>query len=417
MDSNRYKQAKEKYSDLGVNTEQAINILKNIPISMNAWQLDDVSGFEVGDSAMAGAGILATGSYPGKAKRIDEMWSDLEIVLKLVPGTKKVSIQSSEGDYKGNLKDKLAISKDHFISWIEWAKENNTAIDLGATLYSHPKADSGYTLSSKDDSIRMYWVEYVKKVREISDFIGNKIGIPCISALWILDGSKDITPSRYDHRIQLISSLNEIYKKKYPKNNLIDSLESKLFGIGLEYFNTGSLELYLSYAVKNNLGLTLDMGHLHPTETVSDKISSILPYLDNLILHLTRGIRWDSDHVVTLSEELINIMQEVVRADSLSKIHLGTDYFDSSINRVGALALGTRNVSRAMLTALLEPTQIIKDFEDKGNNFARLTILESLKNMPVGDVWDHYCNVSNTPTDMELIEEITRYETETERFK
>jgi len=410
--SKSYLIAVERYAEFGIDTNKVIERLEEIPISIHAWQLDDVSGFEKKETGLSGGGILATGNYPGKAKSIEQLWQDLEKVISLVPGEKKISLQSIQGDYKGNLSDRGDISTNHFSSWIDWAKEANVGIDLNPALYSHPKADSGYTLSSKDKNIRSYWIEYVKKVRNIASYIGDKLKIPCISTLWIPDGSKDITPSRYDHRINLKESLDAIYSVKYLKQNIIDSVESKLFGIGLEYFTVGSLEFYLSYAVKNGLGMTLDTGHFHPTEVASDKISSILPYLNDIVLHLSRGIRWDSDHVTTLSEELIAIMQEIIRADASGKIHIGTDFFDGSINRVGALITGARAVKKALLIALLEPTQIIKKYEEKGNNFGRLALMEDLKALPFGDVWNHYCEINNIPEDFQWINDIMRYEKE-----
>jgi len=415
MDANVNKSyfiAVERYAGFGIDTNKVIEKLKEIPISIHAWQLDDVSGFEEKEAELSGGGILSTGDFPGKAKNIEQLWQDLEKVLSLVPGGKKISLQSIQGDYKGNLSDRSDISTSHFNSWIDWAKEANVGIDLNPALYSHPKAGSGYTLSSKDKNIRSYWIEYVKKVRYIANYIGDKLNTPCISTLWIPDGSKDVTPSRYDRRINLKESLDAIYSVKYLKQNIIDSVESKLFGIGLEYFTVGSLEFYLSYAVKNGLGITLDTGHFHPTEVASDKISSILPYLDDIVLHLSRGIRWDSDHVTTLSEELIAIMQEIIRADVLGKIHIGTDFFDGSINRVGALVTGARAVQKALLIALLEPTQILKEYEGKGNNFGRLALLEDLKALPFGDVWNYYCELNSIPKDLQWIDEVLKYEKE-----
>jgi len=410
MDPKIFNISKLKYSELTVDVDKIINILKDIPISIHAWQLDDVSGFESKGSELNGGGILSIGNYPGKATKIDQMREDLEMVLKLVPGTKKIALQAHEGDFGDSLSDRLDISRDHFDSWIDWAKKHNLGIDLNPVLYSHPKADTGYTLSSLCDDIRNYWIEYTKKVREIASYIGEKLDIPCISFLWIPDGSKDVTPSRYDHRVALKESMDTVYSIKYAPNNLIDCLESKLFGIGYEFYNVGSLEFYLSYASQNNLGIALDTGHFHPTELVSDKISAILPFIDNIALHLSRGIRWDSDHVTTLSEELIAICQEVVRADAFSKVHFGTDFFDASINRVGALALGARSVVKALLYSLLEPTSLLKKNELEGNNFARLAILEDLKTAPFGIIWDQYCREMNVPTNMEWIDEVMKYE-------
>jgi len=404
-----YDNAKEKYKSIEVDTGKAIDRVKEIPISIHAWQLDDVAGFETADAELSGQGVMTVGSYPGKAKNINQFRADLEMVLRLVPGTKNIGLQSNEGDYKGRLKDKLDIDKSHFASWISWAKDKNVGVDVNSALYSHPLAASGYTISSKDKSVRNYWIDYIKKVREIADFTGGILKRPSISNIWIIDGSKDITPSRYEHRMILKDSLDEIYSIRYSRDNIIDALECKLFGIGSEFYNVGSLDFYLLYAMKKNLGITLDTGHFHPTEQVSDKISSIVQFLPDIVLHLSRGIRWDSDHVAILSDELIEIMREIKRADCFDKVHLSTDYFDSSINRVGALALGARTVAKALLFANLEPTDLIKEAENNGDNFKRLALLEDLKTLPLGEVWDHYCKVCNVASDIEWIDIVNRY--------
>lgn len=404
-----YDNAKEKYKNIGVEVDKVIGRVKEIPISIHAWQLDDVAGFETADAELSCQGIMTVGNYPGKAKNIDQFRADLEMVLRLVPGTKNIGLQSNEGDYKDRLKDKSDIDKSHFASWIDWAKDKNVGVDINPALYSHPLAESGYTISSKDKSVRDFWIGYVKKVREIADFTGSSLKKPSISNLWIIDGSKDITPSRYKHRLILKDSLDEIYSIRYSRDNIIDALECKLFGIGSEFYNVGSLDFYLPYAMKKNLGITLDTGHFHPTEQVSDKISSIVQFLPDIVLHLSRGIRWDSDHITILSDELIEIMQEIKRADCFDKVHLSTDYFDSSINRVGALVIGARAVAKALLFANLEPTDLIKETEDNEDNFKRLALLEDLKTMPRGEVWDHYCKVCNVVPDIEWIDIINRY--------
>lgn len=404
------KDIKNYYKGFSIDEDKVFNILKSIPISIHAWQLDDVSGFETKDSELTGGGILSLGNYPGKAVTVDQMRQDLEMVLKIVPGNSKISLQAHEGDFAKNFNDRIDISKNHFTTWIEWAENNNVGIDLNPALFSHTKADTGYTLSSLDNHVRNYWTSYTKKVREIASYVGEKLDKPCISTLWIPDGSKDMTPSRYKHRMALKESLDDIYKIKYPSCYLIDCLESKLFGIGYEFYNVGSLEFYLSYAVQNNLGITLDTGHFHPTEQVSDKISAVLPFIDNLALHISRGIRWDSDHVPILTEELISICQESVRSNSLAKIHFGTDYFDASINRIGALALGVRTVAKALLYSLLEPTGFLEDYELRGNNFARLATMEDLKTLPFGNIWNRYCEKMGVPGDMEWIDEVMKYE-------
>lgn len=409
--NNNYMSARQKYAEFGIDTDKAIEKISEIPLSIHSWQLDDVIGFESDVFSKPSGGIMSIGNYPGRAANIEQYWEDLEKVLSLVPGNKKkISIQSTEGDYKGRLKNRNDMSKEHFVSWIDWAKENKVGIDLSPAFYSHENVREGYTVASKDKAVREFWIEYEKRNREIANFIGKNLKCASICNFWIPDGSKDVTPSRFDHRMILREALDEIYAIKYPKKNLIDTLECKLFGIGFEFYNTGSLEFYISYAVRNNLGFTFDTGHFHPTEEVSDKISSALPFLDDIVLHLSRGLHWDSDHVTVLTDELIAIMQEIVRADAFDKVHIGTDYFDATMNRVGALALGARAAQKALLIAMLEPFEILKEYEEDNNYFARLALLEDLKTMPYSDVWQQYCEKSNVPGDGEWIKEAIAYE-------
>jgi len=411
MSGNSYEIVRDKYAAVGINTDEAINKLKDITISIHSWQLDDVMGFEFENASLPSGGVISIGNYPGRSRNIDEYRLDLEEVLSLVPGLrKKISLQSNEGDYKGKLVDRNDISTSHFDSWIDWAIKNKVGLDMSPVFYSHKYVKDGYTLASKEKFIREYWIEYGKRNREIASYIGEKIQIPCISNLWIPDGSKDVTPSRIEHRQLLKQALDEIYEAEYPRENLIDTIESKLFGIGFEFYNVGSLEFCLAYAMSKRIGLTLDTGHLHPTEMVSDKISSVLPFIDNVVLHLSRGIRWDSDHVTVLTDELAAIMQEINRANAFHKVRIGTDFFDASINRVGALSLGARAVCKAILLSLLEPVKIIKDAEDRGDYFSRLALMEDLKSMPYGDVWKHYCELNNAPDDFEWIEKVLDYE-------
>jgi len=396
-----YLYAKERYGEIGIDTDKAIEKVRKVPISIHSWQLDDVIGFESSDSGKPSGGVISIGDYPGRAKTIEQYWQDLEKVISLVPGDrKKISIQSTEGDYQGKLKNRNDMSKEHFLSWIDWAKKNKVGIDLSPVFYSHENVKDGYTISSKDKAIREFWIEYEKKNREIANFIGKSLNWASISNFWIPDGSKDITPSRYDHRMILKEALDEIYAIKYPKENLIDTLECKLFGIGFEFYNTGSMEFYIAYAVQNNLGFTLDTGHFHPTEEASNKISSLLPFLDDVVLHLSRGLHWDSDHVTILTDELVAIMQEIVRADAFDKVHIGTDFFDASMNRIGALALGARAVEKALLIAMLEPVGLLKEYEANKDYFSRLALLDDMKSMPFGDVWEHYCEICGVPANL-----------------
>jgi len=406
-----YNLVKEIYSKYNVNTDKVLNELIDIPISIHCWQGDDLIGFEKKSSKLDSGGILATGNYLGKPRRIDELRKDIEKAFSLIPGEKKLALHAIYGDFKDNV-DRNKINPENFDSWIEWAKERNIYLDFNPTFFSHHYSEKGYTLSSFDKNIRKFWIDHLVKCREISNYIGEKLGKVCINNIWIPDGEKDITPSRTEHRRLLIDSLDESLSKIYPEKNMKDSLESKLFGIGSESFVVGSLEFYLSYAIKNDKFITLDTGHFHPTEKVSDKISAILPFAKGIVLHISRGVRWDSDHVPILSEELILIMSEIVRANALSKVYICTDFFDASINRIGAWVIGARAVVKALLYALIEPTELLKKYELENNNFARLALFEGLKTMPFGIIWHKYLESQNMPSDIEIINELNEYEEE-----
>jgi L-rhamnose isomerase len=407
-----YKLARKKYEEYGINMDKVIDKLLNIPISINCWQGDDVGGFEIANTILSGGGILSTGSYLGKARNILELQSDIDKAFSLIPGRKKLNIHAMYGDFKGRIVDRDKILPEHFSTWVNWAKKQDIGLDFNPTLFSHPLADSGYTLSSKDEKIRRFWIEHVKKCREISNYIGRELKVPCVMNIWIPDGSKDLTVSRLEHREILKKSLDEIFTVDYPEENMLDALECKLFGIGSESYVVGSHEFYLSYAIKTEKIITLDTGHFHPTELVSDKISAVLPFVKGIMLHLSRGVRWDSDHVPILTEELIAIMEEIVRANALRKVYIAQDFFDGSINRIGAWVIGARAVIKALLFALLEPTHILKSYEESGNLFARLGFMEALKMMPFGAVWDFYCESKGVPIDVECIDEVLRYEKE-----
>ena len=413
MEKNAYEIAKSRYAELGVNTDDALNKLKKIPVSIHTWQLDDVIGFEVENAGKISAGLTSTGDHPGRAENIEQYRADLEKVLSLVPGpNKKVSLQSNEGDYKGKLADKNDMSKSHFNSWIDWAKANKIGLDMSPSIYSHRYVKDGYSLSSSEKFISDYWIEYCKKNREISSYIGEKTGISNICNIWIPDGSKDITPARYEHRQILKQSLDEIYKVKYPKEFLIDTVESKLFGIGFEFYNTGSLEFYLAYAMYKKIGLTLDTGHFHQSEVASDKLTAILPFLDDIVLHLSRGLRWDSDHVVILNDEMHAIASEIVRAKALDRVIVALDYFDASLNRIGAYVVGARAAQQAFLCALLEPINQLRAAEDSGNYFKRLALMELMKTKPFGAVYDYFCSINNVLVGEDYIAEIEKHEAE-----
>jgi L-rhamnose isomerase len=369
-----------------------------------------VGGFERPHAELSGGGIIATGNYPGKARNIQELKLDLETALSLIPGNHRVNLHSIHGDFGGNFIERNKYTHEFFQTWIEWADERALKLDLNSTLFSHPKSNNGFTLSSKSKEIRQFWIEHVIKCREISAEIGKQLKSPCIHNIWIPDGLKDIPVDRRGYRELLKDSLDEILDKKYPSSLMKDTIEGKLFGIGSEAFVVGSHEFYLSYAIANQVMLTLDTGHFHPTETVSDKISAILPFIPELMLHISRGIRWDSDHVVILSDELLQLGEEIIKNQSSEKIHLGLDYFDASINRVGAWVIGTRAVQKSLLYALLQPWETLKEYEENGQYFQRLAFLEESKTLPFGAVWDFFCLKNNVPFGYSWIDEIEKYE-------
>lgn len=407
-----YKLAKEIYADLGVDTGQALEKMKDVVISLHCWQADDVGGFEKPDAALSGGGIQATGNYPGKARNIGQMRADLEKVMQLLPGKQRLNLHASYGEFGGSYVDRDAVETKHFQGWIDWAKKMNTGLDFNGTYFSHPKADEGFTLSSKNEGIRSFWVEHMKRCRQIAADMGRQLGTPCVHNTWIPDGSKDVPVDRNGYRQQLRKSLDEGFEKAFPKEYLKDAVESKLFGIGAESMTVGSHDFYLGYAIKNNKLICLDNGHFHPTEQVGDKISACLQFVDEVLLHVTRPIRWDSDHVVTLNEEVQLIASEIARNNFFSRVNVGLDFFDASINRIGAYVVGTRAARKAFLIALLEPTQKLVQLEEEGRYFERLAMLEELKTKPFGAVWDYYCLMNDVPAGEAYIGEIQRYEKE-----
>jgi L-rhamnose isomerase len=407
-----YAIAWEQYRDLGVDTDRAIEQLQDIKISLHCWQADDVGGFETPDAVLGGGGIQVTGNYPGKARNIAQLRQDIEKVLTLVPGRQRINLHAIYGDFQNQRVDRDQIEIRHFQSWIDWAKNLNLGIDFNPTCFSHPFADEGFTLSSKNETHRKFWVEHVKRCRKIAAEIGKQLNNPVVNNIWIPDGSKDTPVDRYTHRVILKKSLDEIFAVKYPEEYLKDSVECKLFGIGSEAMVVGSHEFYMGYAIKNKKLLCLDNGHFHPTEQTGDKISSILQYIDEILLHVTRGVRWDSDHVVTFNDEIQLIAQEIVRADVVKRVNIGLDYFDGSINRIGAYVAGIRATQLAFLFAFLEPTKTLKKFEEEKKNFERLALLEILKSKPFGAVYDFYCMNNNVATGEDYITEIQKYETD-----
>lgn len=406
---NAYHLAQERYALLGVDTDDVLKKLVQIPISLHCWQGDDVGGFEDPDRGLSG-GIMATGNYPGKARNADELRADLDMAYSLIPGTHRLNLHAIYGDSDTNL-DRNDWQPQHFDRWIDWAKANNHGIDFNPTCFSHPMADSGFTLASLDKNVREFWIEHCINSREIAGYIGKQLDNPCITNVWVPDGYKDTPVDRLAHRALLKESLDTVFSAEIsnPDFNL-DAVECKLFGIGSESYVVGSHEFYMGYAVQNQTLLCLDAGHFHPTEVISDKISSALLYVPELLLHVSRGVRWDSDHVVTLTDELQAIMQEVVRGDYLNRVHIGLDFFDASINRVAAWGVGTRNAVRALLIALLEPVAEMRELERNGDFTARLVMQEALKGMPFGAVWDYYCLQQAVPLDTVFVDEIRAYE-------
>ena len=406
-----YAEAKERYAQIGVDTDAALKQLQNVKLSLHCWQADDVTGFENAGLGLDG-GLQATGNYPGKARTMTDLKNDLFKVYSLIPGKHRFSIHAIYGDFREKQADRDQIGPEQFRTWVEWAKHMNIGIDFNSTFFSHPKAASGFTLAHNDKSIRDFWIEHALRCREISEYIGKELKSRCVHNIWIPDGAKDITLNRFKHRELLKESLDKIMAPKMNPDYMRDSVESKLFGIGSESFVAGSHEFYLGYAIRNNMMLTIDIGHFHPTESCADKVSSVFQYVDELLFHVTRGVRWDSDHVVLYNDPTIELMQEIVWADKLNKVCIGLDYFDASINRVGAYVMGSRATLKSILAALLAPVKQLKEYEEKGNNFEKLALLEELKTFPLGDLWDYYCELNGVPAGTEYIKSIQQYEAE-----
>jgi L-rhamnose isomerase len=405
---NAYSLAKERYAGLGVDTESAIARLENVAISLHCWQGDDVGGFESPGGDLTG-GIAATGNYPGKARTADELRSDLDVAYSLLPGSHRLNLHAIylEADQKV---ERNAIEPRHFSAWKDWAKAKNHGIDFNPTCFSHPKSADGFTLAHRDQGIRQFWIEHCIASRKIGEYFGKELGTPAVTNIWIPDGYKDSPFDRRAPRELLCNSLDAVLAEKIDPRYNLDAVEPKLFGIGSESYVVGSMEFYEAYALSRKILLTLDAGHFHPTETIADKISSLLIYLDQLLLHVSRGVRWDSDHVVTFNDDLQAITQEIVRNEALERIHIGLDYFDASINRVAAWTIGSRNTLRALLLALLEPRELLSQYEIDGDYSSRLALLEELKSMPFSAVWDYYCMQKNVPVGMDFMNVIKEYE-------
>jgi L-rhamnose isomerase len=403
-----YQIAKERYAAMGVDTDSAIDLLRTIPISLHCWQGDDVSGFEDPTRGLSG-GIMATGNYPGKARTVAELRRDLDKAYSLIPGNHRLNLHAIylESDTKVPRNE---IRPEHFAGWADWAKTNNHGIDFNPTCFSHPLADDGFTLAHADDGIRQFWIEHCIASREVGAYFGRELGTPCITNIWIPDGYKDTPVDRLAPRQRLKEALDKVLEKPLNPQHNLDAVECKLFGLGSESYVVGSHEFYMGYAVSKNIVLCLDAGHFHPTEGISDKISSMLLFVPELLLHVSRGVRWDSDHVVTLTDELQAIMQEIVRGDFVNRVHIGLDYFDASINRIAAWVIGTRNAVRSLLLAALEPHDLLRQYENAGDFTSRLALLEEMRGMPFGAVWDYYCMSQEVPVGMGFMDEIKAYE-------
>lgn len=407
-----YKLAQDKYSSLGIDTEEVLAKLEKVSISIHCWQGDDVSGFENPDGDLTG-GIQSTGNYPGKARNADELRQDLDKALSLIPGKHRLNLHAIYLETNGEKVERNKIEPKHFENWVKWAKEKGLGLDFNPTCFSHPLSADGLTLSHPDKEIRNFWIEHCKASRRIAEYFGKELGTPAITNLWIPDGFKDNPVDKFTPRERLKNSLDEIFSDVIdPKYNR-DAIESKLFGIGSESYVVGSHEFYMGYAMKNNKMVCLDAGHFHPTEVISDKVSSVLLFSDELLLHVSRPVRWDSDHVVILNDELRNIGEELVRGNFLDRTHIGLDFFDGSINRLAAWVIGTRNMIKSLLIAMLEPTEALKKLELEGDFSSRLAMLEELKSYPFGAVWDYYCMKKDVPVGEAWLAEVKTYEKET----
>jgi L-rhamnose isomerase len=405
-----YHAARERYARLGVNADDVLETLATISLSLHCWQGDDVGGFERPDSRLTSGGIQVTGTYPGKARTAAELRMDLKKAYSLIPGRHRLNLHAMYGEFGGTPVDRDEIGPEHYRGWIDWARDENLKLDFNATCFSHPKADSGFTLSTRDKGIRTFWIEHVKRCRAISAVMGRELQSPCIHNLWIPDGMKDVPADRWTHRALLKEALDEIYAMEYSRSEMKDAVESKLFGLGSESYVVGSHEFYLCYALTRGNMVCLDLGHFHPTESVADKISAILQFSEELLLHISRGVRWDSDHVVILNDEMRSVAEEIVRSDALHRAHIALDFFDASMNRLGAWVIGARATLKGFLIALLEPREKLKELENAGDNFGRLALLEELKTMPFGAVWDYYCSKTDVPAGDAWIGEVHRYE-------
>ena len=404
---NAYQIAKSRFAEIGVDTDAAIAAMARLPISVHCWQGDDVAGFEKQEGELTG-GIQATGNYPGKARSADELRLDLDKAFSLIPGPKRLNLHACylEADHKV---DRNEIKPEHFANWVKWAKKHQIGLDFNPTYFSHPLSNDG-TLTHTNDQIRQFWIDHGKACRKVSEYFGKELGTASIMNIWLPDGMKDITVDKFGPRQRLVESIDEIISEKIDPKYHIDAVESKLFGIGLESYTVGSNEFYLAYATSRKTALCLDAGHFHPTEVISDKISAVMPFVEHLLLHVSRPVRWDSDHVVLFDDETQNIASEIIRNKLFDRVHIGLDFFDASINRIAAWVIGTRNMKKCLLKALLEPTDKLKQYEHDRDFTSRLALLEEQKSLPWQAVWDKYCQLNNVPVGQSWLDEVRQYE-------
>jgi L-rhamnose isomerase len=406
-----YQLAKERYAEWGIDTDKVLEDLEKIAVSMHCWQGDDVGGFENPDAGLSG-GIQATGNYPGKARTPEELRLDIDKAMSLIPGKHRLNIHAIYAETNGKRVERDELKPQHFSNWVKWAKEKGIGLDFNPTCFSHPLSADGLTLSHPKKEVRDFWIAHCKASRKIGEYFGKELGTPCVTNIWIPDGYKDIPVDRFMPRQRLKEALDEIFKDQISSKYNLDAVESKLFGIGSESYVVGSNEFYMGYAVKNNKLLTLDAGHFHPTEVISDKITAVLNFADEILLHVSRPVRWDSDHVVLLNDELKNISEEIIRGNFLDKVHIGLDFFDASINRIAAWVIGTRNMIKSLLLAMLEPSEALKKIEVDGDFTSRLALLEEFRTYPSGAIWDYYCMKKNVPVGEEWLKEVKKYEKE-----
>ncbi|TCL76766.1 L-rhamnose isomerase [Hydrogenispora ethanolica] len=405
-----YQTAREIYAAYGVDTDQVLDQLAGVQISLHCWQGDDVGGFEAGAGELSGGGILATGNYPGKARNGEELRQDLGTALGLIPGKHRVNLHASYAETGGDFVERDQLTIDLFQNWLAWAEGQGIGLDFNPTFFSHPKAAAGFTLSSRDPAIRSFWIRHAQCCREIAARMGARLGSPCVNNIWVPDGSKDLPADRLVHRQLLKESLDEILAVSYDRAQLVDAVESKLFGIGSESYVVGSHEFYMGYGLSRQIAICLDMGHFHPTESIADKLSALLLFAPHLLLHVSRGVRWDSDHVVILNDDLIALAHEIKRCDAWNRISLALDFFDASINRISAWVIGARATLKALLYAMLEPTDRLAAEEARGNLGNRLALLEELKTLPFGAVWHQYCLTQNVPVGTAWLDHVAAYE-------